>query len=79
MSHVQSFFSKSLFVNNKKYGIQNIKNSSVVQESLKTLHAVSSFSFALKLRPNVFPGLAELETCRVGKRRKIQVLFLKCS
>lgn len=51
-------FSEFLFVNDKKYSIQNIKNSSIVQESIKALHAESSFSFVLKLRPNVFPGLS---------------------
>lgn len=69
------FSSKFLFVNNKKYGIQNIKNSSAVQVSIKTLHAESSCSFVLKLRPNVFPGFS-----RTRNSRGIQVLpFLKQS
>lgn len=52
------FFSNVLFVN-KKYCIQNIKNSSVEQESFKTLHAESSFSSVLKPRPSEFPGFQQ--------------------
>lgn len=38
-----------LFVNNKKCGIQNIKNSSIVQEGIKTSHA-EIFHFEVKTK-----------------------------